>query len=220
MAKYMIHACLDRLWYVNEHLIPSMTEQGINREDIDIYLDEKKEGCLFACMKAFYSVSKEEVGTWHLQDDVLISSDFKKKTEEYSKDYIVCGYCFTLDYSKVYTGFVEPKHMWFSFPCIYIPNKVARQCAKWFFNKVIKDRAYSVYVNSKRHDDTLFHWFVEDYYSDMKALNLVPNIVDHVDYLIGGSIVNAIRPDKETHAAYFEDNYLVDDLSKKLLTFI
>ena len=108
--------------------------------------------------------------------------------------------------------------MWYSFPCIYIPNKIARQCEKWFFNKAMYDNGYGVLIRTNKHDDTLFHLFVEDYYPDMKVLNLVPNIVDHVDYLIGGSIINSIRPEKETHAAYFEEEILVKNL-EKLLTY-
>ena len=218
MAKYLIHACKVRLWYVNEYLIPSMIKQGINKADIDIYLDENEEGCLFSCMKAFYQVPNNDEGIWHLQDDIVIASNFKEKTEKYSQDYIVCGYCYSLDGGKDFVGEVKPKNMWYSFPCIYIPNKVAKRCASWFFNKAMYDNGYGVLIRTNKHDDTLFHVFVEDYYSEMKVLNLVPNIVDHVDYLIGGSIINRIRPEKETHAAYFEEEILVKNL-EKLLTY-
>ena len=68
---------------------------------------------------------------------------------------------------------------------------------------------------SKKYDDTMFHIFVEDYFSDAKILNLYPNLVDHIDYLIGGSIVNYIRPEKETHAAYFDDPDVVTKLERE-----
>ena len=57
---------------------------------------------------------------------------------------------------------------------------------------------------------------MEDYYPDAVVLNTTINLVDHVDYLIGGSIANKIRSEKETHAAYFEDKYLVKKLEEKL----
>lgn len=215
--KYSIHTCNDRLWYVQDYLVPSMVEQGINKFDINIWLDKDNEGCLQSCMKAFLSMPINNKDTWHMQDDVIISHDFKEKTEQkYGAD-IVCGYCYSLDGHRDITGFVEPKHMWYSFPCIRIPNKVARYCADWFYRKVMRDPAYGIYVRSKRFDDSLFHIFIEEYGDQLKILNLTPNIVDHIDYLIGGSIINYTRPEKETHAAYFEDEYLVKNLENILL---
>ena len=34
MAKYLIHASPGRMWYVTDYLIPSMVEQGIDRDNI------------------------------------------------------------------------------------------------------------------------------------------------------------------------------------------
>ena len=214
--KYLIHACNKRLWYVDNYLIPSMIEQDINRKDIDVYLDKNNEGCLESCMKAFLSVPNDAESTWHLQDDVIICSDFKQRTEELYNEGIVCGYCYDKDDRKNVVGNCKPKEMWFSFPCIKIPNKIAKKCANWYFNKVKQDNAYGVYVRSKKHDDTLFYIFMEDYYPDMNVLNLMPNLADHVDYLLGGSVVNYMRLEKETHATYFEDAYLIEELEQKL----
>ena len=216
MAKYLIHTCNQRLWYVKDYLIPSMVMQGIDENAISIYLDTENDGCLEACMKAFLSVPNNNSSTWHLQDDVIVCSDFKDMTEKFYSCDVVCGYCYAFDGNKDKVGYVTSKDMWYSFPCIKIPNKIARRCAGWFYNKVIKDNAYRLYVKSKKHDDTLFHIFMEDYYPDAVVLNTAINLVDHVDYLIGGSIANKIRSEKETHAAYFEDKYLVKKLEEKL----
>lgn len=213
--KYLIHTCNERNWYVQEHLIPSMIEQGINKNNISVYLDKDNEGCLESCMKAFLSVSSKDGGTWHLQDDVIISSDFKEKTEQYNTG-IVCGYCYALDGNKDITGYVKSKEMWYSFPCIRIPDKFSRKCANWYFNRVKYDREYRMWVRSKKYDDAIFHIFMEDYFPDETCLNLTPNLVDHIDYLIGGSVTNSQRPEKETHAAYFKDLDLLDDIARKL----
>ena len=71
-------------------------------------------------------------------------------------------------------------------------------------------------MRSKKHDDTLFHMFVEDYYPNVNIFNLTPNLVDHVDYLIGGSIINYIRDEKETPALYFYDKSVVAELKERL----
>ena len=39
--KYMIHCCPKRMWYVEEYLIPSMLRQGIDRDSIIIWNDNK-----------------------------------------------------------------------------------------------------------------------------------------------------------------------------------
>ena len=51
--------------------------------------------------------------------------------------------------------------------------------------------------------------------------NVVPNLVEHVDFIIGGSIVNKERAKKEveSRSAYFEDRDLVERLKKEWRTF-
>ena len=50
--KYMIHLTPKREWYVNEYLIPSMIKQGIKREDIIKWNDDKGYG------KGLYEIFK------------------------------------------------------------------------------------------------------------------------------------------------------------------
>lgn len=212
--RYMIHAVPKRMWYVNEYLIPSMLAQGITRDSISVYVDEEHEGNLRACMRAFSQVDNDDMGTWHLQDDVILSHDFKEQTEkEYDK--IVCGFCSQYD-DKMQVGEVPVQNMWFSFLCIYIPNKLARECANWVFTYMIGNPIYKKYWEQGVNDDWMFRQYIWTYYKNNKALNLVPNIVDHIDYLIGGT-VNSIR-NKITviRSKYWNDEYLVDDLAKRL----
>ena len=35
----MIHACNERMWYVNEYLVPSMTAQGIGKDNIIVVMN-------------------------------------------------------------------------------------------------------------------------------------------------------------------------------------
>lgn len=210
--KYIIHACLPRMWYVRNYLIPSLKEQGI--DNIRIECDLLKVGCLESCMQIFKSL-RTDGSAWHLQDDVIICRDFKKLTEQYA-DGVVCGFCYTKDYVEN-VGYVAPSSMWWSFPCIHIPNRFARECADWYYSSVKYNRQYSKWVTEKKFDDAVFAEFMKLFYPDEKVLNLVPNLVDHIDYLIGGTTINQIRREKQTRSAYFKDLDLVLELEKKLL---
>lgn len=213
MSKYIIHACPGRIQYVENYLVPSMKDQGIY--NISVKCDDDYRGCLESCMQIFMSTYGDG-GSWHLQDDVIISRDFKQRTDDYDGyDGIVCGFAYTKDENVQNTGFVEPAKMWWSFPCLYIPNNIARECAKWFYTKARHDFKYAEWVKSKKYDDAFFKEFVELQYPDMKILNYTPNLVDHIDYLIGGSIANRLRH-HQSRSQYFNDIDLVDELERKL----
>lgn len=210
MANYFIHACPKRMWYVVNYLIPSMEEQGI--KNIETRCDAYGLGNLESCMRAFDSMPDDDGGTWHLQDDVIVCRDFRKLTEQYD-DGIVAGYTHN---DSPNTGEQLPTNLWYSFPCIRIPNKLARECATWYYSYAKYYAKYWEWVHMGKCDDNFFREFMIKNYPDYKVTNLVPNLVDHVDYLIGGSIVNVYRGDYQMRAAYFEDGYLVDQLAHDL----
>ena len=213
MASYLIHAVPSRMWYVNDYLIPSMLEQGIVKENITVFVDDKKMGNLRACMKAFSQVP-EDGGTWHLQDDVIISHDFKEKTEQYD-DGIVCGFASKYDNPNV-IGQVNVREMWFSFPCIRIPNKIARDCATWCELYMLNNPVYSEYTKNGANDDWIFRRYIWDKHKTERPLNLVPNIVDHIDYLIGGQVREGIKRSEPVRSKHWTDEYLVEQLKEKL----
>ena len=217
MSKYIIHACPERLWYVEEYLVPSMKEQGI--EDVTVYCDNQHIGCLDYCMEIFMLMPLDG-GAWHLQDDVIISRDFRQRTEELTadieQDEIICGYSYFEDENAGNTGLVNVENMWWSFPCIYIPNRYARKCAKWYFTEAKDAFKYRKWVKHKKFDDAIFREYMVLHYPNKKVTNLVPNLVDHVDFLIGGSIINTQRTAEQTRAKYFEDTDLVEELRRKL----
>lgn len=218
MAKYFIHASKQRNWYIEEYLIPSMLKQGIDKNNIKVYLDTKEVGCLENCMHSFKDCYKTEngEGTWHLQDDVIISSDFKEVTEHYdgSED-IVCGIC-TLYDDPIIMGRVSIHNMWYSFPCIYIPNKYSWECAENYFT--LGDYEYDTrfWKSKKKGDDIVFKLFMERYYNNVKAINLKPNIVNHIDWLIGGSLVNKNRPEDKVVAKFWNEPELIRELERRL----
>jgi len=212
MAKYMIHTMPKRLWYVEQYLIPSLLQQGIYKNDIIVYNDIDKQGNLKACMNAYLQLP-EEGSTWHLQDDVVISHKFAEITCRLDKD-IVCGFKSVYDGDKP-AGQVHLSDMWFSFLCIHIPNKIARECAEWVLRYMIGNPIYKEWWEKGTNDDMLFKKFLEQHYSDIAVLNLNPNIVDHIDYLIGGT-VNSSKRIKQIRSELWEDEDVVENLEKML----
>lgn len=214
MAKYLIHACPQRIWYVDEFLIPSMLAQGIDRNNITVYNDIKKEGNLRACMSAFLAVDDNNLGTWHLQDDIIICKNFKQLTELYD-DGFVAGFSSAMYDGPGRVGPVHIQDMWFSFPCIRIPNKAARGCSEWVTKYIIGNPAYKQYWENGVNDDWAFRSYVKDYYKDSLAFNMAPNLVNHIDYLIGGGTGKGKR-ERPVTAQYWWDDDLVHQLEARI----
>lgn len=211
---YQIHTCEKRRWYVDEFLLPSLLAQGIKKEDILIFEDTKLLGNLEATLQSFEALP-DAGGTWHLQDDVIISKNFAKFTTSNNPDRkIFCGYC-TKRYQKEgikNIGEVKPKDMWMSFPCIYIPNRLAHLFVRWIRKDAWQYEAYEKWIKTGKYDDTLFKVFVSSKYdANYRVENLKPHLVDHIDFLLGGSLVSPTR-EVQTRAEYFEDQDLVDEL--------
>lgn len=212
--QYMIHAAPPRMWYVEKYLIPSMRAQGI--EDVEVWNDTDGNGCLVSCMEAFRACGDRPGGTWHLQDDVIISPDFAARTAEHD-DGLVQGFV-NAEWGPFIqqAGLVPMLFMWWSFQCQRIPNDIAGECAEWFYNKAQYDPKYSQFMVKRNGDDSLFREFMKERHEDMRVLNLKPNIVDHIDYLIGGTLANKARPPQLHRSAFWEHEDLVDELAKQL----
>ena len=214
MAKYLIHAMPKRMWYVEQYLIPSMIEQGIAKEDIQVYNDVEKEGNLKAWLKSIDLCPNDSGGTWHLQDDVCIGSRFKELTEKHD-NFIVCGFKSEYD-GPTPAGEVPIQKMWFSFPCIRIPNKILHEAKKWIEEGIIGNPVYTSWWKRGVNDDLLFRRYVWEQYPATYVLNLDPNIVDHIDYLIGGTVNSNARGLKQIRAIYWEDKDITDELERIL----
>lgn len=212
---YMIHTCPKREWYVNEYLIPSMLAQGIKEENITVFNDNKNYGNLKACIESFKLVDTSIEGTWHLQDDIIISRDFKEKTEQYNSG-LVCGFCSKYDVENAPSGRVNIKHIWWSFPCIRIPNKYAVDWAYWIDRYIIGNCVYFDYWKEGILDDFWFKKYMLEKYPNLTITNLEPNIIDHIDYLIGGSVIGVRKKDTIVRSMYWEDEDLVEELADKL----
>lgn len=214
--KYLIHTYPKRLWYVEKYLIPSMVKQGIKKKDIYIYNDEKGFGNLFAFLDSLEFILKnlsEEKGIWHLQDDVIISKDFKNVTEEVGKDKVVNGFVNKWYANVEKTGVVSVDDYWYSFPCCYIPNRYIDDFINWL-EKEKYNAPYRKRYNKGRYDDYFFYKFLQIEYPLDKMINLKPNLVDHVDYLLG--YTSGTRSKIPVRSEYFNDLDLVEKLEKEI----
>lgn len=217
--RYMIHSSPPRQWYVDEFLLPALVNQGIQKENIIVWEDIEEKGVRQTYMEAFEWCGKNPAnGTWHIQDDILISRKFRRLTEEFN-DGVVCGFVNKIsgpDWRK--TGVQKVEDLWYSFPCIHIPDAVAGECAKWFFEdaQYRMNEPFVRYLKTDKYADEFFWAFLREEHPTAEIINLTPNIADHVDYLIGGSLINGSRPMLINRAAYWEDEDLVEKLAEDL----
>ena len=207
--KVMIHAMPKRMWYVNQFLVPSLIAQGITPV---VYCDDAGRGNLCACLDSFSTMRGD--GTWHIQDDVIISKRFAELAE--ANDTGVCnGFCHVpWEDDPNITGTVYPPDLWHSFQCVRIPDDMARDFAEW-----VKTGDHSswadIQIRRNQGDDFLFREYFQTFHGRETARNIAPNMVDHIDFIIGGSIINQWRG-HPARAELWEDEDLVERLQAQL----
>ena len=187
--KILIHACPPRMWYVEEFLVPILCAQGA--EDIEIWNDTEGKGNLEACMEAFES-REGDGGTWHIQDDVLPCRDFVKRCSEFDAGVVFGFACRNFNDNVGAWGRVYTPDAWNSFQCVRIPDPLARECAAWFRDgswQLSPSPELPILVKLGKGDDTMFHEFLQDRHWDAQVVNLRPNLVEHIDWLLGGSVL-------------------------------
>ena len=229
----LIHTCESRSWYVYDHLIPALLQQGIEPPRLHVYLDRNTTN-----LNAFLSSLRESTeihtaATWHLQDDVLPSSTFattiEKIDEEYSPHIVIAG--FASFYCKASPpGFVPARELWYSFPCIRISNALISDFLSWYETDFKNDgnTSHQSWIKKEKFDDSIFKVYIETREKQEKEekeienilhgtpwednevsfYNYAPNLVNHVDYLLGGSIVNKARRKNSTSIYWDEKEYL------------
>jgi hypothetical protein len=212
--KVMIHACPERMWYVEQFLVPSL--EGA---EIRIWNDTEHRGNLRSCMDAF-AACEGEGDTWHIQDDVLLCRDFLRKAGAFPAGVVVYGFCceYFLDDPEIF-GEVYMPDVWHSFQCVRIPDAWARECAEWYATRRWEwesmDLALPALEATNRGDDAFFREFLQCRHGEATAINARPNLAEHVDLLIGGSVLHQYR-DYQARAYWWEDEDLVAALRYEL----
>lgn len=205
----MIHACPARMWYVERFLAPSLRVQGI--EPL-IFCDTERRGNLGAFLASIRELHGD--GTWHIQDDVLICRDFAERAG--ANDAGFCsGFCSSRNGDDPgLTGTVYPPDFWHGFPCVRIPDDAARDFVKWI--ETGKHSSWAdIQIRRGQGDDFIFHEYLETVHGTETVRNIAPNLVEHVDWLIGGSTINEWR-EGIVRSDLWEDEALVEELKAKL----
>lgn len=216
--KVMIHTCKKREYYVSNFLVPALIKSGFEKDEVYIYLDDKGLGCLKSYLKSFEELPANNDNIWHLQDDVLPRRDFFKHSEKLSvfDDAIICGFGNKEFYTKNDFGYANnASEMFYSFPCIRIPNYICNNFVKWFDMVAKKEVKYQKYIVNNKFVDYLFKEFVDYHFLgvNMTIFNYRPCLVEHVDEFVEGSTVNKNRP-KPAKALIFNDKVALEELCK------
>ena len=215
--KVLIHACPARMWYVDAFLVPTLKRQGA--DEVEVWNDTEGKGNLLSCMESFASRTGNG-GTWHIQDDVLLARDFVSRCRALDRGVVYGFTCGQFGDDPQQTGEVYAPDAWHSFQCIRIPDSWARECAEWFFSGSWRDdpgpELFALF-GMNQGDDTFFREFVQTRHGRETMINAKPNLVEHVDWLVGGSILSPWRGFL-ARAHYWEDETLVDELRAQLRT--
>ena len=193
---YLIHTCPKRKDFVDNYLVPALKLQGIESSRIFIYNDTQKLGNLQAYIKAADIISgqRPDIQIVHLQDDIIPCSTFKEVIETNYKELydvdVVCG--FNSQYDNANNFFVRKAvDSWFSFQCIKFSNKMLQDFVFWIKNK--GQYLYKNWYDQGKYDDSFFKEYIQSVKPNPLVLNLNPTIVQCVDDIIGGSVINNSR---------------------------
>lgn len=211
--KILIHACPQRMWYVEEFLMPQLREQGA--EEIEIWNDTEQVGNLEACLRSFETRTGDG-GTWHMQDDVLPCRDFVQRCRVLDEGVVYGFTCRNFGDRLDAWGRVYAPDAWHSFQCVRIPDAYARDCAAWVRSGAWRKESampeLEMLWKLAQGDDSFFHEFMVCRHFGDEVLNVRPNLVEHVDWLIGGSVLHSWQ-DFLARSEYWEDQELIRELS-------
>ena len=111
--------------------------------------------------------------------------------------------------------------LWHSFQCIYIPNRMAKEFVTWVRSGQWQESPnpeVAVLNRVGKGDDTHFREFLLCRHPGETGYNFKPNLVEHIDWLIGGSTLTTSGkwfPDLP-RSALWEDEDMVTDLHIRL----
>ena len=155
---YVIHACPDRIDFVNSYLVPSLKAQGV--ENIIVYNDTKKLGNLQGYIDCANSlnIANDDAQIIHLQDDVIPDRRLKEYIEkDYNSD-IVCGFNSATD-NIAHSGRQKAEYMFWSFQCIRFSHKILKDFIKWIEES---GRYYfEPWYNLNKYDDSFFREYIK-----------------------------------------------------------
>ena len=210
--RVLIHACPKRMWYVNGWLVPELRRQGA--DSIEIWNDTEGAGNLAACMASFKARSGDG-GTWHIQDDVILARDFVERCREHDEGVVYGFFCEYFTDDPKQAGRVSVEDAWHSFQCVRIPDAYARECEAWLHGEGQNHENYPLWIRSGKMDDSVFRTFLIEKHGRETVENLKPCLVDHVDFILGGSVLHPWRGHL-ARATFWEDEDMVRELKESV----
>lgn len=202
--EILIHSSPERMDYVTRYLLPKLS--GLK---ITVWCDHEKSGNLKAYLDSYKELPLEG-NTWHLEDNVLPDRHFKQWIAEMeSFEGIVCGYG-SKGYKNVLGLIEHPEDMWYSFPCIRIPNAYLRDMLPWLEEVQKNDRDIAHKVEAGKGIDYIFRRYAIDH--PIPIYHHTPCMVEHIDDLIGGSLTN-VRS-QSPKAVRFDDTEGLEELKR------
>ena len=190
----------------------------MEKDDIIVLNDVSGMGNLRSFLFMCNYVVKNDIGdSWYLQDDILLSSNFVKTCMEMRKDIVVNGFVYAdpagNDNYK-YVGLQKPNRYWFSFPCCYIPVKYIQEFLRWF-DEILVAGKYKKMISRNMYDDLFFWKYMQEKHAEHHIYNASPNLVNHIDYMLGGSCL-PYQKCKIRHAYFWNEPEKIEEIQKRI----
>ena len=103
-------------------------------------------------------------------------------------------------------------------PCIRIPGEIFSHFREWMNSRETQTK-FRHYIMENKHDDVLFQQFLVEQYPKIVGLNLAPNLVNHIDHLLGGSLINQNRGRDTEYimSRYWDEPELLEEIENSLI---
>lgn len=202
---FVIHCVPKRRKWVDGYIIPELKK---HKEKYIIYEDKKGDGNLKSFTNSLDKVKDIPNGCWHIQDDIYFAKDFFERIKKMPKDMLILGFT-SADWCLGAPGTQFISGAWLSFQCVYIPTRYTKG-----FRQFLKDYydEYKDMIDQNCNDDTLFKKHLLKNFPSDWVWNEKPNLVNHIDYLIGGT---TIHKNFKPHLALYWDEP-IEEMEQKV----
>ena len=71
-------------------------------------------------------------------------------------------------------------------------------------------------IEANKFIDAFFMYFLQEKYPNLRMRNVSPNLVDHIDYMLGGSTINSAKVTLDRRASFWTEEDVVEGLERRL----
>lgn len=184
-----------------DDIIESLHTSGFTDDEIVVFEDTEYKGCIWSMFEAFKLMDEDCI---YLQDDVILTSNFKEKMNgliKKTKGKFVIN-LFKMREADDKIGYQPPFYSWWSFQGLFIPSKIKDEFLSWFLS--LKESDYPRWVKvrfEQKYDDGLFLDWLIKIHKPAYVYNQGPNWVQHKELQ---SAVEPRRPRKRISSMFEE----------------